>query len=338
MSRSNRKLIREVLGLAALCSMPGLIACRTAPTPSAVTAKAAAVDSPRSGSLDWVTTSGVLHVRVLAPGVVRVVLMRGADKRVPESFAVTPDRQTTSAPYRVEEHEGVIVVRTAKLGLRIVKQPLSVALLDPSGAVISEQAAPMAWGEPGWSATWRLHPDEQVYGLGDKVRGFDRRGQQFELWNSDAYGWKPDADPLYKSIPFVVLLNQGRASGLFIDTPARAQVDVGKTVSDVFRLSRSGGRRRLLPVRGPEPEGNRRGVHGAHRANAAAAALGARLSPKPLQLHDRTRRTRRGHALARRQDPERRAVARHRLSARQRAVHGQRQRGPRGQTTARKNS
>jgi len=67
-----------------------------------------------------------------------------------------------------------------------------------------------------------------VFGLGDKARGFDRRGHAFELWNTDAYGWKIDADPLYKSLPFWLCLRDGRAHGVFVDHPARAHADVGK--------------------------------------------------------------------------------------------------------------
>jgi alpha-glucosidase len=236
---SSRALGSGALVLASVCATPALVACRAKQPPSAVLANIA--DGPRSGPLDLLTASGVLHVQVLAPGVVRVLLTRSATTKVPESFAVTAAGQAASAPYRLEEHDNVIVVRTAELGVRVTKQPLGVTLLDPRGAVLSEQATPIAWSEPGFSATWRLHAGEQVYGLGDKVRGFDRRGQAFELWNRDAYGWKPDADPLYKSIPFVVFLNHGRAHGLFVDTPARAQVDVGKSVSDVFRFSAEAG-------------------------------------------------------------------------------------------------
>ena len=84
------------------------------------------------------------------------------------------------------------------------------------------------------SVDFGLAPAEHVFGLGDKVRGFDRRGSRFELWNTDAYGWKVDADPLYKSIPFLLMLREGRAYGLFIDNPARAQVDVGSTRPDTL--------------------------------------------------------------------------------------------------------
>ncbi|MES1177489.1 MAG: glycoside hydrolase family 31 protein [Myxococcales bacterium] len=249
----NREPIRTLLGSVAFSCTPAAVVSQAPPAPAVSVTQRVAAQPSRS--LDWVTASGVLHVRVLQPGVARVLLTRAADTRVPQSFAVTADRQTTSAPYQVEEHEGIVVVRTAELSVRIVKQPLSVALLDPQGTVLSEQSAPVLWSDPGWSAAWRLHADEQVYGLGDKVRGFDRRGQAFELWNSDAYGWKPDADPLYKALPFVVFLNHGQAHGLFVDTPARARVDVGKTADNVFRFTaEAGGSLDYYLFAGPDPK------------------------------------------------------------------------------------
>jgi alpha-glucosidase len=71
--------------------------------------------------------------------------------------------------------------------------------------------------------------------LGDKARGFDRRGQSFELWNTDAFGWKVDEDPLYKCFPFLLFLGGAQSHALFIDHPARATLDVGKERPD--RLS-----------------------------------------------------------------------------------------------------
>ena len=236
---SKRERVRIACCVALLCATPALGGCRASKSAHAV-ARAGA-RGPRLGLLDLVTEAGVLQVRVLSPGVVRVLLRRAPSTRVPESFAVTTAAQSASAPYDLETHGDLLILRTAELGVRITKRPLRVALLDEQGTVVSEQAAPSAWREPGWSASFRLHDGEQVYGLGDKVKGFDRRGQAFELWNSDAYGFKPNDDPLYKSIPFLVFLQHGRAHGLFIDTPARAQVDIGKSVSDVLRFSAATG-------------------------------------------------------------------------------------------------
>jgi alpha-glucosidase len=244
---TNRRAVR----IAGLVSVLG--ACRAPPQFAVATPSPA--NTERKAPLELVTAAGVLRLSVLAPGVVRVLLKRSSSTRVLASFAVEASMQASSVPYQLEERDGVLFVRTSELGVRISKQPLRVALLDVQGAVLSEQAAPIAWQDAGWACSWRLARGEQVYGLGDKVKGFDRRGQAFELWNTDAYGWKPDADPLYKSLPFLLFLNQGQAHGLFIDSPARAQLDVGKAVSDQFSyLAEAGDSLDYYLLSGPDPK------------------------------------------------------------------------------------
>jgi alpha-glucosidase len=101
--------------------------------------------------------------------------------------------------------------------------------MTATGEIVADEALRVSWLAPGVRLDFGLEPGERVFGLGDKVQGFDRRGHTFALWNTDAYGWKTDADPLYKSLPFWLQLGTtGRAHAVFVDHPARATVDVGK--------------------------------------------------------------------------------------------------------------
>ena len=242
--------LRVLLLCLATAALP---ACGAGPKPAAIAASPS--NGPRTGPYQLDATSGRLSVSVLAPGVVRVLFARAGATRLPASFAVEPAAQLGSVPYTLEDRGATVFLRTSGLGLRIVRQPLSVALLDLQDRVLREQAAPVAWQEHGLTSTWRLAEGERVYGLGDKAKGFDRRGQSFELWNSDAYGFKPDADPLYKSIPFFVFMNAGQAHGLFLDSPARAQLDIGKTAPNVFSYAaEAGDALDLYLFAGPEPK------------------------------------------------------------------------------------
>ncbi len=208
-----------------------------------------------SGPVEIETSAGTLTLSVLTPGTVRLLLRRSKSARVWPSFAVEPALQASSAPYTREENQSSVLVRTAQLGVRVTKSPLHVELLDAAGRTVAEEAAPVAWQAAGFTERWKLAPQEQVYGLGDKAKGFNRRGQTFELWNTDAYGWKPDGDPLYKAIPFLLSVNEGHAHGLFIDTPARAQVDVGKAAPDVLSYTTEAGEALdFYLFEGPDPK------------------------------------------------------------------------------------
>jgi len=127
-----------------------------------------------------------------------------------------------------DQSSGTVTISTAALGIRISHSPFRVDLLDATGAVVAGLPGPVAFGQQP-SFTWTLGPTTHVYGLGDKVKSFDRRGQRYMLWNTGPYSaWMPEtSDPLYKSIPFLLFLDNGRAYGLFVDNPARASVDIG---------------------------------------------------------------------------------------------------------------
>lgn len=150
------------------------------------------------------------------------------------SFAVEPDALQHGVTPQIEESESLVLLRTEQALLRIDKKPLRFRLLNPAGEVVADEALHVTWNDPGVRLDFGLKEGERVFGLGDKVPGFDRRRHAFELWNTDAYEWKVDTDPLYKSLPFWLCLREGRAHAVFVDHPARANVDVGKRQTDVI--------------------------------------------------------------------------------------------------------
>lgn len=98
-----------------------------------------------------------------------------------------------------------------------------------------------------------LQPGDHVYGLGDKAGPMDRRGRVFTLWNTDAYAWDAARDPLYKSIPFVLIEHAGHAFGVFVDNTQRMTVDVGKTEPDVLSFTVAEGAIDWYLIDGPTP-------------------------------------------------------------------------------------
>ncbi|HZV22953.1 MAG TPA: TIM-barrel domain-containing protein, partial [Luteimonas sp.] len=98
-----------------------------------------------------------------------------------------------------------------------------------------------------------LQPQDHVYGLGDKAGPLDRRGHVFVNWNTDAYAWDAARDPLYKSIPFLLVLREGKAFGMFVDNTGRTVFDIGKSDPDALTVTADGGALDLYVVAGPTP-------------------------------------------------------------------------------------
>ena len=50
-----------------------------------------------------------------------------------------------------------------------------------------------------------LHPEEVIFGLGQMVRGIDKRGHRYESWNSDVFNHTETQPSLYGSHNLVVI-------------------------------------------------------------------------------------------------------------------------------------
>jgi len=150
------------------------------------------------------------RVETVAPGIVRLA---GGSEASPASWAVqTVSEELPESPLRAE-----------------VDPSCEVAVDDDAHVFDAQLAA------DGWSMT--LQPQDRVYGLGDKSGPLDRRGRVFTMWNTDAYAWDAARDPLYKSIPFFLVLRDGKAFGVLVDNTGRMTFDVGKTRADTLRIT-----------------------------------------------------------------------------------------------------
>jgi alpha-glucosidase len=177
------------------------------------------------------TSAGVIELSAPRDDTFRLRVARTTSAPGLPSFAVDP--APGAQPLTVEESDALLLVRSGHALLRIDKKPLRLRLMSEDGTLLADEALRVRWSERGVRLDFGLNAGERVFGLGDKVQGFDRRGHAFELWNTDAYGWKVDADPLYKSLPVWLVLGDGRARGVFVDLPSRARVDVGKRQAEL---------------------------------------------------------------------------------------------------------
>src|SRR5436190_1960353 len=78
-----------------------------------------------------------------------------------------------------------------------------------------------------------LNGRDRIFGLGEMTGPMDKRGLRRELWNIDVLGHAPaiyhSLKSLYVSIPFALLMREGRAFGIFWDNPSRQIWDMGHT-------------------------------------------------------------------------------------------------------------
>jgi alpha-glucosidase len=87
-----------------------------------------------------------------------------------------------------------------------------------------------------------LEGDEYFYGLGDRTGFLNKKGYEYEMWNTDDP--KPHVDSyktLYKTIPFLITLKANGVYGIFFDNTNRTFWDMGKESSDYYYFASDAG-------------------------------------------------------------------------------------------------
>lgn len=77
-----------------------------------------------------------------------------------------------------------------------------------------------------------LNDDDIVYGLGEAVRGINKRGWVYESWCSDETAHTEDKRSLYGAHNFIVVSGNHKKFGLFVDFPGKIEWDLGYSHSD----------------------------------------------------------------------------------------------------------
>ncbi|MEM2142229.1 MAG: glycoside hydrolase family 31 protein [Candidatus Thorarchaeota archaeon] len=191
------------------------------------------------GSLEVDTDVGRVRVSVLDPRIARIQISRD-NYPVYESFS--------RIPYGVEFeisrslHENRWFLRTSEFEIAVSLGKFDIELTDPTGRLILKTLPDngFIWIDQGFECRMALSGEEHFYGLGEKTGPLDKRGRRYEMWNTDSPGYGLDSDPLYQSVPFLLVLNQSAAYGIFLDNTHRTFFDLGKSSADYYSFGSTG--------------------------------------------------------------------------------------------------
>lgn len=221
------------------------------------------------------TARGRITVTILTAAIMRVQLgatpstRRYAAQAIQEKTAVTV---ATTADATTLTTSAIAVTVTAA-GFVDAALPNGEPLLsdyrqarEPQGTTLSERDKALLAAEghstgtttgddkPHTEVIKALTPTMHLYGLGDKAGFLDRRGYAYDDWNTD------DPSPhlefftkLYKSIPFILGLDEGRAFGLFFDDPNPHHFDLGKENPAYFYYTSQDVPADYYLIAGPDP-------------------------------------------------------------------------------------
>ncbi|MFC0515200.1 glycoside hydrolase family 31 protein [Mucilaginibacter angelicae] len=168
-----------------------------------------------------------------------------------------PKLPTKAAGFTLHEDDNEFRVSTYKVNCHIRKKDFFISFSDSNNHVTSADAVPMHWEENVQAGGYYVFctktcaPDESFFGLGDKPTEFNLRGKRLKNWNTDAYSFQWNQDPLYRSIPFYISVNEGIAHGIFFDNTFKAQFDFGAEDRTKTSFWADGGELQYYYIHGP---------------------------------------------------------------------------------------
>lgn len=148
-----------------------------------------------------------------------------------------------SAVFEHTENSEKHTLKTNNLQLSIDKAAFRVSLMTTDGNIVNED-------EPGLSCGWMgneasvfktMQPNERFIGLGEKTGNLDRRGTGVTNWNTDAFAYGDDDDPIYASIPFYIGIHNGLVYGLFLDNSYKSHFNFGASNNRFSSFTVEGG-------------------------------------------------------------------------------------------------
>jgi alpha-glucosidase len=198
-----------------------------------------------------------VEVRVVSDEIIRVRLAPHSVFLDEFSYAVpVVDQKVTT--FKLEELEDSYAVSTNTITCKIRKADFHISFVENlSQMVMSEDAVAMHWEENadfgGYYvyATKKCQQEENFFGLGDKSGNMNLRGRQFQNWNTDAYSFGWDQDPLYRTIPFYTGVHDKAAYGIFFDNTFRSYFDFGKEDNGKTSFWADGGELQYYYIHGP---------------------------------------------------------------------------------------
>ena len=100
--------------------------------------------------------------------------------------------------------------------------------------------------------TYQLDHDDKVYGLGEAVRGINKRGWIYETYCTDDPMHTETKRSLYGAHPFIVIDGK-ELFGLFVDYPDKVVFDIGYTDKDLLTVKPGSADYKLYVINGETP-------------------------------------------------------------------------------------
>src|SRR5476651_2579316 len=186
------------------------------------------------------TDNAFAQVTVYSPNVIRI---RMDKQKLPADFSYAVISQPEKTKATITQNAQQISIVTDSLKAVITKTPFSVAFYTLDGQVINQDETGLntSWVNESVTTYKKMQDGERFIGLGEKTGDLDRKGNGYTNWNTDAFGYAADRDPIYSTIPFYIGIHHGLNYGIFMDNTYQSDFNFGASNNRFSSFGARGG-------------------------------------------------------------------------------------------------
>jgi alpha-glucosidase len=200
-----------------------------------------------------------LRIIIHTPEIIQLKYVGEGDQPANFSYAINPGFDPDVPDFELNEKDKYYQLKTEVLLCCISKKNMQVQFYDRDKNLLCEDKKSfyrrdtLMKGVSEVKVTHKAPAGTRYFGLGDKTCTKGLRGNSFENWNTDSYSYERGDDPLYRSIPFYIALNDdGRGYGIFMDNTYRSHFDFDSKKNNTCCFSADGGCMNYYFIYGPE--------------------------------------------------------------------------------------
>lgn len=108
-------------------------------------------------------------------------------------------------------------------------------------------------GESTVSFSLSLEKDDIIFGLGENVRGINKRGHLYRSWNMDDFSHTENKGGIYASHNLLIFSGKEKNFGVYFDDPGAITFDLGYTQMDSVRITSENGNLSVYTIEAEDP-------------------------------------------------------------------------------------
>ncbi len=199
--------------------------------------------------IDIETSFGNLSIALFDEQIVQVWGYMGKRE---EDFSYAVVGTPMKIEFSISDLPEKIQLTTSALKVTISKSPVRVQMTDLQDVLINEDDAGLGiqWINDQVNCYKKLQEGERFLGLGEKTGPLDKRGRGYINWNTDAYAYGTDTDPLYCTVPFYIGVHHQKTYGIFFDNSYRSVFNFGASNDRFASFSADSGEMRYYFIAG----------------------------------------------------------------------------------------